>query len=272
MRKVLITESSLRDLLRELMNSHAPIFPNPVVDPQAAETDPTNQNFVPSDKVELMSALRALVDQVDDERIPQVYVTVKDAIEKEEAEMKKETKVEQIIRQQVRKMLIEADLPPVKKIPFGVSGLPRGANSPKVASLRKDLEKMQLDDPEETLRGDEPAQGRQRKNVMMSDGTSFKDIAKELGFAAESGAKQAVEKAMQKAKFVGSMDQDDLEILVLQSMSEYIDILKNTGEISNEEVSLLKNNPGIVRELDGFREFLNNAVKSARKESENVED
>jgi hypothetical protein len=55
-------------------------------------------------------------------------------------------------------------------------------------------------------------------------------------------------------------------------MSEYIDILKNTGEISNEEVSLLKNNPGIVRELDGFREFLNNAVKSARKESENVED
>jgi hypothetical protein len=77
---------------------------------------------------------------------------------------------------------------------------------------------------------------------------------------------------MQKAKFVGSMDQDDLEILVLQSMSEYIDILKNTGEISNEEVSLLKNNPGIVRELDGFREFLNNAIKSARKESENVED
>jgi len=73
---------------------------------------------VPSDKVELLSALRALVDPVDDERIPQVYVAVKDAIEKEEAEMKKETKVEQIIRQQVRKMLIEADLPPVKKNSF----------------------------------------------------------------------------------------------------------------------------------------------------------
>ena len=109
MRKVLITESSLRDLLRELMNSHAPIFPNPVVDPQAAETDPTNQNFVPSDKTELMSALKALVDPVDDERVPQVYVAVKDAIEKEEAEMK-DTQVESIIRRTIRKILKESFL------------------------------------------------------------------------------------------------------------------------------------------------------------------
>ena len=106
MRKVLITESSLRDLLRELMNSHAPIFPNPVVDPQAAETDPTNQNFVPSDKIELMSAIRALIDPIDDERVPQVYVAVKDAVEKEEAEMK-DTQVESIVRRAVRKILKE---------------------------------------------------------------------------------------------------------------------------------------------------------------------
>jgi hypothetical protein len=123
MRKVLITESSLRDLLRELMNSHAPIFPNPVVDPQAAETDPTNQNFVPSDKVELMSALRALVDPVDDERIPQVYVAVKDAIEKEESEMK-DTKVEAIVRQTVRNILKESlpvSPPPHMPTPKGIS-------------------------------------------------------------------------------------------------------------------------------------------------------
>ena len=66
MRTVLITESSLRGLLRELINSNAPIFPNPVVDPQAAETNPTNQNFVPSDKPSFLSAFRALIDSVDD--------------------------------------------------------------------------------------------------------------------------------------------------------------------------------------------------------------
>lgn len=270
MRKVLITESSLRGLLHELMNSHAPIFPNPVIDPQAAETDPTNANFVPSDKMELMSALRALVNPIDDERIPQIYVVVKDAIEKEETEMKKN--VEESLRLTIRKMLLEADLPPVKKIPYGVSGIPRGPSSPKVVSLRKDLEKMQLDDPDETLRGDEPAQGRQRKNVMMSDGNSFKDIAKEFGFASESGAKQAVEKALSKAKFVGSMDQDELEILVLNSMNDYISTLEGTGELSNEEVSLLKNNPGLVRELDGFREFLDRELKKVRKDADSEED
>lgn len=123
MRKVLITESSLRDLLRELMNSHAPIFPNPVVDPQAAETNPTNINFVPDDKTELLSALRMLITNVDDENVPQVYVAIKDVIEKKEEEMKG-TKAEAIIRSAVRKILKESFLsealpvsPPPKLMP-----------------------------------------------------------------------------------------------------------------------------------------------------------
>lgn len=108
MRQVLITESSLRGLLRELMNSHAPIHANPVVDPQAAETDPTNQNFVPTDKMELMSALRMLVSSVDDEEAPEVYVAIKDAVTEKDEEMKKDSVAESIIRQKVRKILKEA--------------------------------------------------------------------------------------------------------------------------------------------------------------------
>ena len=119
MRTVLITESSLRGLLRELINSNAPIFPNPVVDPQAAETNPTNQNFVPSDKPSFLSAFRALIDSVDDEKIPQIYVVVKDAIEKEEAEMKKTITVETIIRTAIRKILKEAlPVSPPPKMPI----------------------------------------------------------------------------------------------------------------------------------------------------------
>lgn len=91
------------------MNSHAPIFPNPVVDPQAAETNPTNINFVPDDKTELLSALRMLITNVDDENVPQVYVAIKDVIEKKEEEMKG-TKAEAIIRSAVRKILKESFL------------------------------------------------------------------------------------------------------------------------------------------------------------------
>jgi hypothetical protein len=113
-----------------------------------------------------------------------------------------------------------------------------------------------------------------RKNVMMGDvsGSSFKDIAKELGFAAESGAKQAVVKALEKAKFVGTMDPDELEILVLKSMSDYIDMLSNTGELSPADVKLLKDHPDIVRDLEGFREFLDKSIRTTRKVSASTEE
>jgi len=114
MRKVIITESSLRGLLREMMDS--PVNVNPVVDPQAAEVDPSNPNFVPKDKLELMSALRVLVSPLDDEDIPQVYVAMKDAVEEKEVEEKEDNEMkdskfaEAIIRQTVRNLLRESIL------------------------------------------------------------------------------------------------------------------------------------------------------------------
>jgi len=116
MRKVIITESSLRGLLREMMDS--PVKVNPVVDPQAAEVDPTNLDFVPTNKIELMSALRTLVSPVEDDNASQVYVALKDALEKEEDEMKKDVTVETIIRNAIRKILKEAlPVSPPPKMP-----------------------------------------------------------------------------------------------------------------------------------------------------------
>lgn len=282
MRKVLIAESSLRELLKEMMDSSSPVNVSPVVDPQAAETDPTNQNFSPDNKIELMSALRMLINSVDDEDSNDVYVAIKDAIEEKEDQMKK-SNVEETIRMTIRKMLLEADdknddsdLPTVKKIPYGAHGgeFMRRFEKSK-AGLQKTFSSMRDEDYEQP-KADEPVAGRGRKNVMMTDvsGASFKDIAKEMGFAAESGAKQAVEKALSKAKFVMKMDlmdPEELEIVVLQSMKDYIDVLKNTGELDPEEVKLLKDNPGIVRELDGFREFLDKSLRKVRKEQEGEE-
>jgi hypothetical protein len=68
------------------------------------------------------------------------------------------------------------------------------------------------------------------------------------------------------------LDPDTLEILVLQSMADYVDMLNTSGELSDEEVKLLKNNPGIVRELEGFREFLDKDLRRARKTSGTVEE
>lgn len=307
MRSIVVEESALREILKETLGSpqpdshltpESPVRVNPVVSPDAPEVDPANFKFVPKNKNELLSALRMLCD-VDDADVPDVFIAIKDSLEKRQGEkMRDDTKkVEETIRTEIKKILKEisayekrkaaadamwaknppvdpSTYPPVQKIPAGVGGVGGTGAERKAkfeknkAQLKKTFEKMaDLDDDD----SDQSPTGR--KNVMMSDvgGASFKDIAKELGFAAESGAKQAVEKALAKAKFTSELeyfDPDTLEILILQSMADYVDALQSTGELSQEEVKLLKDNPGIVRELDGFREFLDKDIRRARRTSE----
>lgn len=249
--------------------SDSPAAVSAVVDPSAAVTDPENPNFKPSNRKELQIALLALADDVSDDLAGDTFDVVLDAIKKNEEDMKNDKKVEEAIRLAIRKMLSEAELPPVKKIPMGVHG---GEWMKAHEKRRKDLEKtltsMNVDtDAEEMMRADAPVAGRDRKNVMQTDvgGASFKQIAQELGYASESGAKQAVEKAMAKVQFAASMDPDHLQVVVLTAMSDYIDFLNKSGELTSADVQLMKDHPNIVAELDGFREFLDKYVKREMK-------
>ena len=69
----------MRGLLRESLGSsgssdhlkdETPVKVNPVVDPSAPETDPSNQDFLPQNKQELISALRSFFDSEDLENFP----------------------------------------------------------------------------------------------------------------------------------------------------------------------------------------------------------
>lgn len=103
-------------------------------------------------------------------------------------------------------------------------------------------------------------------------GASFEKIANELGFSV-AGAKQAVDKALEKAQFLATqMDEDDREILVLTTMNDYIKYLTKSGELTSADVQLMKDHPDIVRELDGFREFLHNAIRRNRKVGQTLVD
>lgn len=92
------------------------------------------------------------------------------------------------------------------------------------------------------------------------EGHTFGEIAKELGFSV-AGAKFAVDTAMEKTKYLLQMDPDDAELLVLTSMDEYIKHLEKVGDLDKEDVRLMRDNPNIVRELDGFRDHLAQTVK-----------
>lgn len=310
-----VSETALRELVREALNNQkfgsvivedndAVVNVSNVVDSSAAVTDPGDPNYVPNNRVELQVAIKALSDDLPDEKVPDVYQKLvgalnvskeKNEVESEDKMKKEETKVESIVRAAIRKHLQEQEsitqayppprkfskkpknfgpvvgpLPPVQKIPAGVHGgeYNRRADKQK-ADLQKALKKTNIEDDFGGGKSADEALPKGPKNTMMTDvsGASFQEIADELGFSV-AGAKQAVDKALQKAQWVGSMSEtnpEDLEIIVLTSMNDYIKMLSKTGELSAADIQLMKDHPDIVRELDGFREFLDRAVRKARK-------
>lgn len=314
--KVIVSEVALRELVREALdnqkfgsviledNESPAVNVSNVVDSSAALTDPGDPNYVPNNRVELQVAIKALSDDLPDEKVPDVYQKLvgalnvskdKNEVESEDKMKKEETKVESIVRAAIRKHLQEQEvvtqaypppkkfskkpknfgpvvgpLPPVQKIPAGVHGgeYNRRADKQK-ADLQKVLKKTNIEDDFGGGKSSDDALPTGPKNTMMTDvsGASFQDIANELGFSV-AGAKQAVDKALQKAQWVGSMQEtnpEDMEIIVLTSMNDYIKMLSKTGELSSADIQLMKDHPDIVRELDGFREFLDRAIRKARK-------
>lgn len=201
---------------------------------------------------------------------------------------------------------VTGPLPPVKKIPAGVHG---GEYTRRLEKNKSDVEKylgknapeipdpVTSDDsdlPDDTVSDDlglepadqtsEPAPAsvpdvpkpqRTRKATALGSmadvsGASFEDIAKELGFSI-AGAKQAVDKALEKAQFLATgIEEDDREILVLNALNDYVKYLSKSGELTPADVQLMKQHPDIVRELDGFRDFLHNSIRRARKQGQRV--
>lgn len=293
-------------------NHDEPVKVNSEVDPSIMVTDPVNPDFTPQNKTEFGVAVNQLVKNLSDSEMPQLFNVVKSAIDtkaitQEDEDMKSKAvqggseNVEETLRRHIRKMLSEADLPPVKKIPFGVHGGEAQRHIDKSKDwLRRSMGKA-IDDyekpaPEEPVNPEDPTVGDgvpdapgKRKAYKSSalgamddidydedrgerEPMSFVEIAKELGFSV-AGAKQAVDKALEKAQFLArDMDEDDREILILTAMSDYIDKLNKSGELNPADVQLMKDHPEIVRDLDGFREYLHNVIRKARNTDQKVLD
>lgn len=283
--KTIIKKSALRDLVNEALDGGhlgdlrlpgevaPPVNVNAVVDPSAAQTDPMNCDFVPQTKQELEAALKEMMKSVSDDEAPAVYSAMKDALvdfgdDGEEEQMKKKgnemdtARVEEAVRVNIRKIISEIS----PRFDMSYSGTDFGhSRDPKDA-----------DDDDDDLDDDGNKRRRAYKSTAiggMEDvgGASFEDIAADLGFSV-AGAKQAVDKALEKARFLAGMDEDDKEILILTAMNDYIDQLASSGELSPQDVQLMKDHPDIVRELDGFREFLHTAVRRIRRPDQKIID
>jgi len=277
MSTIKVSEQAIRALVREALDGTGlddtpvpdleAVNVNPVVDPSQAVTNPNNPNYVPDSRVEFDVAIKNLVKDVPDEYVPNMYksvVAAKDDAEKkskedEHMDMKKEEQARQaeaLVRRAIKGILGEA--PAKKTIKKPVAATPKPSiHSVDPADLEADEEELQ--------------QGRKFNVTADVGGATFEEIAEELGFSV-AGAKQAVDKAILKMRFLMLMDEDEREIMILSAMNDYIKLLTKSGELAAADVQLLKDHPEIVRTLDGFREFLHNYIRRARKDDQKLED
>jgi hypothetical protein len=94
------------------------------------------------------------------------------------------------------------------------------------------------------------------------DGATFQEIAAELGISIP-GARHLDMKARSKLKFVANKHNDDkLDVIILTAVRDYIELLTSSGELDDEEIMLINDNPEHVIDLDGFREFLSDYIRS----------
>lgn len=310
--KYIVSEKAIRELIRETMMNpsvgwqsttdldDSPVSVSSVVDPSAAATDPGNENFKPSNRKELRTALSGMIDSLSDDCAEQVFDAMKAAIEKtqeEDKDMKTDKKVEEAIRLAIRKIISEAKpRPKFKDVPVGPVTNPLGITPTRYpagmaggeatrkfekmkAGMQQSLDKTLRDaESAEMLRSDEPAAGRTRKNVMQTDvgGSSFKEIAEEMGYASESGAKQAVERILSKVKYRLTIPEDELDIIVLTTLSDAIEALIGLDDVDDtvdsaftpDEIEELKNNPETLASWPEFREKLDKRLTRAQKRYE----
>lgn len=108
---------------------------------------------------------------------------------------------------------------------------------------------------------------RQKKGVgynHQNDGESFEEIAKKLGISV-AGAKRLEVVALAKVEYLHDLDEKDRGEIIATAVEDYIKYLSKSGELSKEEVGLMKQHPEIVANLDGFREHLHKYVRNAMK-------
>jgi hypothetical protein len=97
------------------------------------------------------------------------------------------------------------------------------------------------------------------------DGMTLEKIGEELGFTKEA-AKKAIETAMERFKVLHMMEPEDRDELVLVGVSDYINMLGKTGEMSEEEEEFMRLHPKVVAMSDNFRDFFSKYVKRATRE------
>jgi len=292
-----IKESQIRSLVKVMLEDKtlgpAMVKVNPVVDPSAAITDPANLDFKPRSRKELQISLGALIDDLPDDNMPDVYDSLKKALAQQEDEKGKEQmkksndRVEETVRFMIRKILVESGLfsehfeidpttgervwkgagPAPKlaskagfqKLDPSARGVEVGPQSPAGKSLKSTFKKMKDSDLDTAISSNAPEAGRTRRNKMQ-EGDKLQALAKQFGFKNPNGVLQFINRAMERFRYNWEK-LDEVSVAMLEIMKEYVKELADGGELAPADVQMLHDHPEHVMDLETFRVYAKKKLK-----------
>jgi len=230
-----------------------PIQPAEMMASQLVDERPPveDDNYTPENTEEFSRAVKALAMQVGSDNVKGVYKDFKRMVldpreDKKEEDMDKETN--ESLRRAIRLVLKEANWDDDDDFRY-----------------RKD------DGPDYSAMDSEPVNND-------PDGAGLDQIASEFGYAGASGARQDIERMLQRMRYISEkMGKGDMDSLQDFAAQEFIDLMRAGEYIDDEDVVDLQQNVGMVKSLESFRFFFvsgimmpayNEIKRTARKKVE----
>ena len=230
-----------------------PIQPAEMMASQLVDERPPveDDDYAPENTEEFSRAVKALAMQVGSDNVKGVYKDFKRMVldpreDKKEEDMDKETN--ESLRRAIRLVLKEANWDDDDDFRY-----------------RKD------DGPDYSAMDSEPVNND-------PDGAGLDQIASEFGYAGASGARQDIERMLQRMRYIAEkMGKGDMDSLQDFAAQEFIDLMRAGEYIDDEDVVDLQQNVGMVKNLESFRFFFvsgimmpayNEIKRTARKKVE----
>lgn len=298
--KVVITKKALNELLDDVVTkaSHVPepiVVPEPEVpvqpiNPNAGveEADPIvdwpvdDPNFVPLNLHQLEGSVLKLLKNVKQDNVSEIYLKIQHVI----ASVGESTGLGSITGGADKVSDIAktgsyggmTNTPKVKAM-----GKSSTIESKNIDALRKLIreamnEAGEIDDDDEKGWEEFDPKPYIEKHPGGMDYTDIVQVAKAEGLPSlntASAARQTVEKALMKMRYMASLEPQEQDRLILKGIRAYIDAIEkkvpglpSDQDLSTDEIQLLKDHPAIVVELSGFRAFFRKFVLASMRKDD----
>jgi hypothetical protein len=200
-----------------------------------------DDDYAPLHKKDLISAVAELLKDVSDDNVKSIYRQIHNVIKDEKADTTIDENHQRKRKGKVNSDQMEKRIAKIIAEQFRDSDLRR---------MKQDFD-SEFGPEEEEVEEEEPADYEETKLI---------DIAKEIGMAGPAGVKNMLYKLESQLKQFGEIPDEEFDAMVEFAAGEYVDLLRDSGLVDDEDADFLYSNINQVVTLPSFKFFLYKAI------------